>query len=117
MLKTLLMTLFMVCAWPVWANPAVSKIDLNTATVIDLDGLKGIGPSLSSQILDERSKGGFKNWKDFVSRTPGLGGSKAAKLSAQGLTVQGLALAEDASMAEPPKTPKKNRAKASSAPQ
>lgn len=68
-----------------WAD-----IELNTATEIDLDGLRGIGPATTRQVLAERQKAPFKDWPDVLARIRGLGPQKAASLSAQGLTVQGV---------------------------
>jgi competence protein ComEA len=72
-----------------YAAAAFAAVDVNTAKASDLDGVKGIGPALSKRILDERKKGKFKDWPDLVSRVKGLGESSAAKLSAEGLTVNG----------------------------
>jgi len=63
--------------------------DINTATVADLDGIKGIGPALSRRILAERDKGPFRDWAELAARVKGLRGGKAAALSAEGLTVNG----------------------------
>ncbi len=56
-----------------------------------LDGINGIGPSASAKILAERKKGDFKDWADFTARVKGIKDSKAKKLSAAGLTVNGAA--------------------------
>ncbi|MCC2634377.1 MAG: hypothetical protein K0S48_2263 [Ramlibacter sp.] len=71
------------------AAAALAAVDVNTARALDLDGMKGIGPAMSRRILDERKKGQFKDWPDLLSRVKGLGESSAAKLSAEGLTVNG----------------------------
>ena len=75
------------------AAMAFAAVDVNKATVAELDGIKGIGPSISSKILDERKKGEFKDWKDFIDRVNGVGDGNAAKFSAGGLTVNGSAFA------------------------
>lgn len=64
-----------------------SATDVNQASVADLDAIKGIGPGLSSKILNEREKGQFKDWSDFMRRVKGIGASNAVKFSNQGLTV------------------------------
>lgn len=66
-----------------------AAVDVNKANAADLDGIKGIGPSLSGKILKERSKGQFKNWPDLMQRVNGMGEKNSAKLSAEGLTVNG----------------------------
>jgi competence protein ComEA len=48
--------------------PVASKVNLNTATVAELDKLPQIGPSRSKAIVDARAKSKFKNWDDFVAR-------------------------------------------------
>jgi competence protein ComEA len=86
MLKKILAVLAML-----YAAAAFAAVDVNTAKAADLDGLKGIGPVMSKRILDERRKGKFKSWDDMIARVKGLGGASAAKLSAEGLTVDGAA--------------------------
>ena len=68
---------------------AFAAVDVNKATPAELDGIKGIGPSISGKIVDERKKGNFKNWEDFITRVKGIGQGNAAKFSAEGLTVDG----------------------------
>jgi competence protein ComEA len=86
MLKKILAILAML-----YAAAAFAAVDVNTAKASDLDGLKGIGPVMSQRILDERKKGKFKSWEDLIERVKGLGDNSAAKLSAEGLTVNGAA--------------------------
>lgn len=70
---------------------AFAQVDVNKADQAALDGIKGIGPAVSKTILDERQKGGdFKDWADFEKRVKGIGAKNAAKLSAAGLTVNGM---------------------------
>lgn len=70
-----------------WAQ----QIDLNQATEIELDGLQGVGPSLTRVVLNERKKAPFKDWADVTQRVKGIGAQKARKLSEQGVRVQGQA--------------------------
>ena len=74
-----------------YAAVSFAAVDANQASAADLDGIKGIGPAISGKILDERKKGDFKDWNDFISRVKGLREKSAAKFSAQGLTVNGSA--------------------------
>ncbi|MEY3613614.1 MAG: hypothetical protein RJB14_3336 [Pseudomonadota bacterium] len=67
------------------------QIDLNKATEVELDALKGVGPVLTKAVMDERKKAPFKNWEDATSRIKGLGPQKASSLSDQGVRVQGSA--------------------------
>ncbi|MGH8832953.1 MAG: ComEA family DNA-binding protein, partial [Polaromonas sp.] len=66
-----------------------AAVDVNKATPAELDGIKGIGPGISAKIVEERKKGNFKDWNDFVERVKGVGEGNAAKFSAEGLTVGG----------------------------
>ena len=73
------------------AAAALAATDVNHASVAELDGIKGIGPALSSRILAERAKGRFEGWNDLISRVKGIGPAAATRLSAEGLTVNGAA--------------------------
>lgn len=73
------------------ATAAMAAVDVNKATEKELDAVSGIGPVTSKLIMSERKKGEFKNWQDFIDRVKGIGDSRAAKLSAEGLTVNGQA--------------------------
>jgi len=64
-------------------------VDVNKAGAAELDSIKGIGPAISTKILDERKKGNFKDWNDFIERVKGVGEGNAAKFSNEGLTVNG----------------------------
>ena len=70
---------------------AMAAVDVNKASDAELDGIKGIGPATSKLIMTERKKGEFKSWEDFIQRVKGVGEARAAKLSADGLTVNGAA--------------------------
>ena len=87
MWKKLLAALVMFCA----AAMALAAVDVNKATEAELDALKGIGPVTSKLILSERKKGEFKSWQDFIDRVKGVGESRAAKFSEEGMTVNGQA--------------------------
>ncbi len=84
MIKKTLAALLAFFAIACWA-----AVDVNTATAADLDSIKGIGPGTSGKMLEERKASPFKNWADLVQRVPGIGDKRAAKLSSEGLTVNG----------------------------
>lgn len=67
----------------------LAAVDVNNASVADLDSIKGIGPGTSAKILGARKSAKFKDWGDFIERVPGIGDKRAAQLSAEGLTVYG----------------------------
>lgn len=73
------------------AAAALAAIDVNTASQADLDSIKGIGPGTSGKLLEQRKSAKFKDWADMIQRVPGIGDKRAAKLSAEGLTVNGAA--------------------------
>ena len=83
MLKKILALMVML-----YATLSFAAIDVK-ATAAELDAIKGIGPSISGKIVDERKKGNFKDWNDFIERVKGVGEGNAAKFSTEGLTVNG----------------------------
>lgn len=101
MFKKLLATLL-----AVWAVSAFAATDVNKADAAELQTVRGIGASTAGKILDERKKGDFKDWNDLVERVPGVGPKSAARLSAQGLTVNGAAYSGAAPDAKPQKADK-----------
>jgi competence protein ComEA len=72
-----------------FAGASFAAVDVNKASAAELDGIKGIGPSMSEKILAERKNSEFKDWNDFIGRVSGVGEKTAAKFSAEGLTVNG----------------------------
>jgi len=55
---------------------ASNPLDLNRATIAQLDTLPGIGPVTAQRILDYRSKVGRINSVDELKKISGLGGAK-----------------------------------------
>lgn len=84
MIKSFLGLLLALCVSVGWA-----AVDINKATQADLESVKGIGPAMSTKILDERKKAPFKDWPDVIERVGGVGPGNATKFSANGLTVNG----------------------------
>ena len=70
---------------------ASAGVDINQASAADLDGIKGIGPGTSTRILEARQQGRFTSWNDLINRVKGIGPASAARLSTEGVTVEGLA--------------------------
>lgn len=84
---------------------AFAAVDINKGSQAELETIKGIGPAKSKLIVEERKKGEFKSWQDFIARVNGFGEASAAKLSAEGLTVGGASFkpaAKDAKAAAKP---------------
>ena len=100
MLKKILAVLVML-----YAAACFAAVDVNKATAVELDGVKGIGPAFSAKIVDERKKGNFKDWNDLVNRVKGVGDKSAAKLSKAGLTVSGASFSGAAPAAAAPAAP------------
>ncbi len=87
-------TQFGIAAAALWCvASSFAAVDLNKATVAELDSIKGIGPSLSRAILAERKTAPFSSWPDFIGRVRGVKEATAIKLSNGGLTVQGQSFA------------------------
>jgi competence protein ComEA len=89
MSKKLLLSVIMYIAM---SGFAFAGVDINTADLAALNGVRGIGPSTAKAMLEERKKGGnFKDWTDLEARVKGVGDKSAIKLSQAGLTVDGKA--------------------------
>ena len=65
---------------------AYAAVNLNTATVDELDGVKGIGPSKAKAIVDHRSKNGPFKSVDDLKGVKGFGEKSVARLRGE-LTV------------------------------
>jgi len=68
---------------------AFAQVDVNKADAAALDSVKGIGPAKSKAILEERTKGPFKDWNDLEVRVKGIGPKNAMRMSEAGLQVNG----------------------------
>ena len=86
------------------AAAAFAAVDANKATQAELEAINGIGPVISTLIINERKKSEFKDWNDLVVRVKGVGDRSAAKFSQGGLTVNGKVYA-GAPYVEPTKAP------------
>ena len=99
--KSLLGALAALCAASAFAG-----VELNKADQAALESVRGLGPSLSSKLLEERKKGPYKSWEDVIDRVRGVGPASAARLSTAGLTVNDSAYAgAKAPAAKPAATP------------
>lgn len=97
MIKTLMLAVATLIAS---TGIAFAQVDVNKADAAALDSVKGVGPAMSKQILDERAKGEFKDWADFQQRVKGVGEKRAMNLSAAGLVVAGKPVAGAAAPAK-----------------
>jgi competence protein ComEA len=89
MFKNFMLAVLAALSMALFSGAALAATDINKATQAELESVKGIGPSMSTKILDERKKSAFKNWDDVIDRVKGVGAGNAAKFSADGLTVNG----------------------------
>jgi competence protein ComEA len=85
----------LVCGAALMACGVAQALELNQATEAQLDGLRGLGPSRTARILQAREARPFLHWADFMARVKGIQPATAAKLSAQGLTIQGASYAPE----------------------
>lgn len=82
---------------------AFAAVNLNTATVEQLEALNGIGPAKAQAIVDYRKKNGNFKTVDELNNVPGIGDKTLAKLKPE-ITVSGSA---PAPAAKPATTPTK----------
>lgn len=80
-----------IAAFAFAATAAQAAVDVNKANQAELESVKGIGPGLSTKIIDARKTGTFKDWGDLVERVSGVGPGNAARFSQAGLTVGSVA--------------------------
>jgi competence protein ComEA len=62
------------------AGGPTAPVDLNTATLAELDTLPGVGPVLAQRILDWRTEHGQFATVDQLSDVPGIGDARLAQL-------------------------------------
>lgn len=87
---------------------AFAGVEVNKASEAELDGIKGVGPATTQQIVSERKKSEFKNWDDLMARVKGIGPARATKLSAEGMTVGGASYKPMVTAVEPKHDKKKS---------
>lgn len=85
-----------------FALQAAAAVEANKASQAELETVKGIGPGLSTKILDARKSGQFKDWNDMVERVSGIGPGNAARFSQAGLTVSGGSYDKSAAASDKP---------------
>jgi competence protein ComEA len=92
------------------ASSSLLALEINTANEAELDSIKGLGPSTTGRILQERANAPFANWQDLLRRVKGIKAKTAEKLSQEGLTVDGKPYPSGAATAVTPSaTPAKER--------
>lgn len=87
-MKLLKKPLQIVLAWLIAIPCALAAVNINTATVNELDTLPGVGPVKAQAIVDDRSKNGpFKTPAD-IKRVNGIGEATFEQLKSE-ITVSG----------------------------
>ena len=71
--------------------PAWAGVEANQASLADLEAMPGVGTAVAERIVEARTSRPFADWADLIRRVKGIGPGNAARLSAQGLTVNGAA--------------------------
>ena len=64
---------FIIALGALVAATAFAAVDVNKASQAELESIKGIGPTISTQIRGERQKGPFKDWSDLTTPVKGVG--------------------------------------------
>jgi len=70
-------------------QPAWAAVNANTASVEELQTVRGIGPTIAERIVQERGKGPYKSLDDLQARVRGVGSNSVKKMAQGGLTVSG----------------------------
>lgn len=79
---------YVVFAWLVAVQCAYAAVNINTATLDELEQLPGVGPAKAQAILDDRTQNGkYKNIEE-LKRVKGIGDSTFDKLKKE-ITVTG----------------------------
>jgi competence protein ComEA len=73
------------------ACAAAAAVEINSASLAELEALGGVGTALAARIVEERAQRPFSDWADAQRRLKGLGPKVSARLSEQGLTIGGAA--------------------------
>jgi competence protein ComEA len=79
-----------------------AAVELNSASLAELEALGGVGTTLAAHMVEERARRPFTDWADARRRLKGLGPKLAARLSEQGLTVGGAPFTSVASLRTAP---------------
>ncbi|MEQ1813207.1 MAG: ComEA family DNA-binding protein [Candidatus Nitrotoga sp.] len=78
--------LFGLCTYLILTSAALAAVNLNTATMEELDAVNGIGPVKAQAILDHREKNGPFKSVDDLQNVKGFGNKSVNKLRSK-LTV------------------------------
>lgn len=62
-------------------------LDANTATQVELEGIRGVGPALASRIIEARRAQPFVDLDDLKARVRGIGDTNLGRMREAGLEV------------------------------
>jgi len=80
------LALLLACAW----SASAWAVDVNRATIEQLQTISGIGPKTAQTIVEERNRGGdFASMADLSDRVKGIGAKRVQALQAAGLEIGG----------------------------
>jgi len=79
-MKNFLMAMVMACFMSMGIAYAGDKIDVNTATAVELQSVKGIGVKTAASIVTYREAHGAFNSLDDITGVKGIGDKKLLKL-------------------------------------
>ncbi|PKO92333.1 MAG: competence protein ComE [Betaproteobacteria bacterium HGW-Betaproteobacteria-10] len=81
--------LFLICALLSSISLAYAAVNINSATVGELEAVKGLGPSKAQAIVDYRAKNGPFKSVDDLKKIKGFGEKSVAKLKSELSTADG----------------------------
>lgn len=73
--------------WLVCSGTGLAAVDVNTASVDQLQSVRGIGPVTAAKIVEARLKGPFVDADDLQGRVKGLGEKTVRRLAGAGLAI------------------------------
>jgi|GEM_PF-1237816 competence protein ComEA len=68
-------------------SPQAWALDLNHASVDELQSISGVGPKMAQRIVTERARGPFESLDNLAERVSGVGSKRIDRFKAAGLKV------------------------------
>lgn len=72
------------------ATSGSDALEINTATLAELEQMSGFAVAMAGSIPVEREKRRFRSWEDLEQRAKGTRGARAPRLQEQGAPVDGI---------------------------